>query len=192
MSTLISPHFQPLQGTPCKLVSLQEVIDYILTHRLRLTRFAQKLSGNRDEAEDVVQEIILRLHTLPPNRLPERGAMKAFVGSMIKNLTTDRQRKGKYIAGNLQDPVFAPWEQAAQCNVPLEVEQRLLLEQIHQVIRWLPSEQREAVLIWSMDDDITNVQAAHRLGITPKAFRIRKHQGLNAIRERLHVSKDHA
>jgi RNA polymerase sigma-70 factor (ECF subfamily) len=101
------------------------------------------------EAQDVVEEALVRVHEAGPGFRGERG-LRTWVLRITANLCRDRLRRRKFTAASLDGPVpvndpglrFDPvsgWDD--------RLDQRAMAERLDRAIAKLPAEQREAVLL---------------------------------------------
>jgi RNA polymerase sigma-70 factor (ECF subfamily) len=114
-----------------------------------MTTLARTLLRNRDEAADVVEDALLRIHEAAPGFRGERG-LKTWVLRIVANRCRDLLRRRRFSAGPLElaDPMaesglrvepVAAWDRAMDASRALAVLERALDA--------LPAEQREAVVL---------------------------------------------
>jgi RNA polymerase sigma-70 factor (ECF subfamily) len=148
-------------------------------YRPRLYTFLCRLSGRPDVAEDLLQEVWLRLATRPPEPRAElslapwlfRVARNVFV-SYLRN--RGREPIGTGELGLLE---FRP----APGPGPLEaLAERETVRSLERALRRLPLADRECVLLVAAGG-LAPVEAAGALGLRPDAFR----QRLSRARARL-------
>ena len=67
----------------------------VLTHRLspRVFAYGFRLLGDRNEAEDVAQEAMLRLWKVAPNWRPGEAKITTWLFRVVSNLSIDRKRR---------------------------------------------------------------------------------------------------
>ena len=68
-----------------------DCLDIFLRHRLALIGYATKITGNRDLADDIVQEAWLRLERAAARELPDHPL--AYLYRIVRNLAFDDHRK---------------------------------------------------------------------------------------------------
>lgn len=148
-------------------------------YRPRLYTFLCRLSGRADVAEDLLQEVWLRLAAHPPE--PRTGltlapwlfrvARNVFV-SYLRNRNLDPNRLGELDVFRFR---------AAPGPGPLEALAELeTVRSLERAIRRLPSTDRETVLLVAVGG-LAPAAAAGVLGVRPEAFR----QRLSRARARL-------
>lgn len=120
-----------------------------LPYQRRLYRAAFQLTGNAQDAEDIVQEAYLKLwkrrNELPPNIIN----MEAYCITLIKNLCYDTLR-----ASHLDEDGRLPEELniANGTNVADEIDARDEANQVMKLIDGLPQQQRQVILMRDVDD----------------------------------------
>jgi RNA polymerase sigma-70 factor (ECF subfamily) len=121
-----------------------------------MSTLARSLMRNEAEAEDVVEEALVRAWDAAPGFRGERG-LRTWVLRITANLCRDRLRRRRFTAASLDGPVpvddpalrfepVADWDAA--------IDQKTLAARLDRAIARLPLDQREAVLL------------RHRLGLS--------------------------
>jgi RNA polymerase sigma-70 factor, ECF subfamily len=153
--------------------------------RSRLRSFvARRVRDDPSSLDDLVQEILLRLHRgLPKLRDSER--LNAFAHQVARNTITDHYRKSQReqpVApesledhafghdGETEDPSGAGRAQLAHCLRPL--------------IEGLGEDYREALLLTDLGD-LSQAEAARRLGLSAPGMRSRVQRGRSQLHEAL-------
>lgn len=119
-----------------------------LTLRLgpRVFGFAQRMLGDRAEAEDIAQEALLRLWKIAPEWQPGGAKVTTWLYRVTSNLCSDRLRRRKPLA---LDAIAEP-EDGQPCAVAglIEADRARALEQ---ALALLPERQRQAVVLRHLD-----------------------------------------
>lgn len=127
-----------------------------------LLRLAYTLTGNAADAEDVVQEAMLRVWTHAPRWQP-LAAFRTWLTRIVVNLCLDRKRKAAWVdldqAGEIADPAPDAGEAAEQNE-----RDRL----VQQAIGNLPARQRTAIVL-TYGDGMSNAEVAEVMGTTVSA-----------------------
>lgn len=163
--------------------ALREVID---RHALRLQRIAWRMTGDAQEAEDIVQEALLRLWDQAPTiaaRHPagSRAAASLRLGGwlqrVVTNLAIDRLRRARRLAPGevperedeapLADAVVAADEEGTRARA---------------LIAALPERQRAAIVL-TYYEELPNAEAAAALDMNIKAFESLLHRARAALRQ---------
>ncbi|MCW5688851.1 MAG: RNA polymerase sigma factor [Pseudolabrys sp.] len=123
---------------------------------------ARRILGNAADAEDVVQEAMLRVWTHAPRWQP-LAAFRTWLTRIVVNLCLDRKRKAAWVdldqAGEIADPSPDAGEAAEQNE-----RDRL----VQQAIGQLPDRQRTAIVL-TYGDGMSNAEVAEVMGTTVSA-----------------------
>lgn len=118
----------------------QEFKKLILPSRDKFFRVALTLLGNRQEAEDTLQDTFLKLWNMR-NRLSEYSSVEALGVTMTKNLCVDKLRSYKHRKQNVEEVETL----AVQTGLPDPGETTELndsLRMIHAIFKTLPEQQK--------------------------------------------------
>jgi RNA polymerase sigma-70 factor, ECF subfamily len=150
--------------------------------RARLRSFvAGRMTNDPSAHDDLVQEILIRLHRGLP-RLREDARLDAFAYQVARNAITDHYRKGRrerpVAPEALEDHALAPEEaddgggraQLARC--------------LHPLIERLDEDYREALRLTDLGD-LSQAEAARRLGLSAPGMRSRVQRGRSQLQEAL-------
>jgi RNA polymerase sigma-70 factor (ECF subfamily) len=143
--------------------------DALYAHALRLA------SGDRQRAEDLVQETLLRAWRHPEALDPDRGSVRAWLFTTVRNLAIDSWRRrsvrvGEVVTDALPEPVTDD-ETDRTVEAWLIAEALARLSQVH----------RE-VLVECFYHGRSVVEAATRLGVPPGTVKSRTHYALRSLR----------
>lgn len=134
-------------------------------HLPRMIALARRMMGNQADAEEVAQEVFLRVWTHAERWEPGRARFSTWLHRVATNLCLDRLRKNR---GGTEDIDAIP-EPASEEPGPLRrLEQRELADRVEAALQALPERQRAAVVL-SHYQGLTNIEAAETLGITIEA-----------------------
>lgn len=114
-----------------------------------MTSLARSMLRDPAEAQDVVEEALVRAHEAGPGFRGERG-VRTWLLRITANLCRDRLRRRRFTAASLDGPT--PIEDAALRFEPVaawddSMDQHALAERLERAIAKLPDDQREAVLL---------------------------------------------
>lgn len=144
-----------------------------------LLRFVQRRTAPA-QAEDVVAEVFLvvwrRLEDLPRSA----GETRAWIFGVARNVLLNAhrsERRRDALGIRLADPTLQPPPEAGTDRVISRVD-------LTQAWRWLSARDQEAIAL-AVFEDLTSAQAAHVLGISPVAFRLRLSRARRALRQLL-------
>lgn len=133
-------------------------------HAATLHRVAWRITGDAHDAEDIAQEALLRLWDHAPRWADGRQSLAAWLRRITVNLSIDRLRRGKRIAGN-EIPEQA--DNAPLADVSLAAEQQA--DRARALIAALPDNQRAAIVL-TYYEELPNAEAAAALDMQVKAF----------------------
>ncbi len=177
--------------------------DLALRHSQRLLGLARQITGDAVEAEDVVQEALLRLWrnagTVVSTAMigAEEGQdsdataaqrIGGWLTQVTRNLAIDRRRKSKRL--DLVDEIPEPTVDAALEPGPLrDLQTRDEQELIDNAMDELPERQRQALLLFHRYDlPVAGVAAA--LGVSEHAAESLLARGRRALKERIAKTLD--
>ncbi|MEO1219941.1 MAG: sigma-70 family RNA polymerase sigma factor [Pseudomonadota bacterium] len=156
--------------------AFREVIN---RHSLPLHRIAYRMLGEAQEAEDIVQEAMLRLWDHAP-RLSQRTTGEVNIGAWLKrvtvNLAIDRLRVAKRVSG---DEVPDQEDQSPLADRVIEEHDQA--NAARELIAALPEKQRAAIVL-TYYEEMQNSQAAETMDMNIKAFESLLHRARTALR----------
>ncbi len=121
----------------------------ILPLKNELFRMALRITMNREEAEDVVQETMIKVW----NRRDEWeqiDSIEAFCLTVCRNLSVDKVRRKDFISQSL-DASIDPKDQRAGSNPEELTVQRDRVRLVREIINQLPEKQRACVQLRDME-----------------------------------------
>jgi RNA polymerase sigma-70 factor (sigma-E family) len=145
-------------------------------HALGLIRFAYLLLGERQAAEDVVQEAFAGLYRRWA-KLSDPGRALAYVRSSVLNGCRTALRR-RALGRRLE--TYQPPSASAEAAV-LSNEERY---QVMRAVRGLPSRQREA-LVLRFYLELPDEEIARVMGVRPSTVRSATHRALRALGQAL-------
>ena len=138
-------------------------------HKDVVHRFAYRMTGSSSAAEDIVQDCFLILWRKPGAYDPIRGAMRAFLLGIARNLVLKRWRDERPHEA-LEDDAFV--------FQPLNVREDGRAEAVEKAILMLPPLQREAVVLAEYEemslDEIAQATAADLAAVKSRLHRARQ------------------
>jgi RNA polymerase sigma-70 factor (ECF subfamily) len=148
------------------------------SHQPRLSAFALRLTGNPQDAEEIVVSTFLRFWR---NAGRYRGdcSLKAYLTRICLNLSRDRMRRYRPTA--VEEIAPSPhWAQAGE-------DERLDL--IHEAMKSLPTDDREILILYYLEES-TYEELCASLGIKYEVLRTRLVRARKRLRARLGVEDD--
>ena len=146
----------------------------------RLQRVALRLLGNAEDAEDMVQEVYMKLWN-KRDTLPDVQDVEAYCVTLTKNMCIDRLRMAEVEKENVDE---VPTMLAATDDVEAQVERRDTVEQVKQIIETLPEHQQQVITLRDMED-CSFEEIAEQTGLTAVNIRMLLSRARKTIRERL-------
>jgi RNA polymerase sigma-70 factor (ECF subfamily) len=147
-------------------------------HVPAMVGLARRVLGNAADAEDVVQEAMLRVWTHAPRWQP-LAAFRTWLTRVVVNLCLDRKRRKPWVdldaAGEIVDPTP---------SVPEVAEQNEREQALTAAIGELPDRQRTAIVL-TYREGMTNAQVAEVLDTSVSAVETLLIRGKKTLRAKL-------
>jgi RNA polymerase sigma-70 factor (ECF subfamily) len=144
-------------------------------HKDVVHRFAYRMTGSSSAAEDIVQDCFLILWRKPGAYDPSRGAMRAFLLGIARNLVLKRWRDDRPQEA-LEDDAFV--------FHPLSAGEDGRAEAVEKAILMLPPLQREAVVLAEYEE-MSLEEIAHATAADLAAVKSRLHRARQNLRRML-------
>jgi len=156
----------------------EEYAELVGRYRDRYARFASRMLGSADAADDAVQDAFIRaFEQLQQCRDPDNFAGWFFL--ILRNRCLAERRRAAR-TGTVTDPATLMAREQADGPVQ-QVEQRRALQQ---ALLELTPEQRE-VFVLKHVEDLSYEEIARRLGASIPSLKMRMHRAYDRLRERL-------
>jgi RNA polymerase sigma-70 factor (ECF subfamily) len=151
-----------------------------------MTTLARSLMRDRDEADDIVEQALLRIHEAARGFRGERG-LRTWTLRIVTNLCRDQLRRRKHVAGAADDPAFAA--DPGLTVTPVEhwdarIDQAKVLAALETAIEALPGAQREAVLLRDRLG-LSYAEVAETLGVNENVVKQRLFRARENLRRAL-------
>lgn len=145
-------------------------------HGRALLAYAQRLTGDRGAAEDVVQETLVRAWKNPDSLVNGKGSVRGWLLTVARNIITDRYRaKAARPTEVAESPGRPPVEKD---HADAVVDSMLVMEALDRL-----SPDHRDVLREIYFQGRSVAEAAEALGIPPGTVKSRSHYALKALRE---------
>jgi RNA polymerase sigma-70 factor, ECF subfamily len=146
----------------------------------RIYNLAYRFVGRFDEAEDLTQEIFLKVFRTLNSYRPESGAFVTWLVRVGRNHIIDHYRKFKTERTHT-DSLEVEYERAEQnparyVSPARALEQRELSERVHQALLRISEDLREAVILRDLED-FTYEEIADMLGLPLGTVKSRINRG---------------
>lgn len=145
----------------------------------RLQRVALRMLGNVEDAEDMVQEVYMKLWG-KREELPDVQNMEAYCVALTKNMCIDRLRLAELDRVDVDD---VPLSLAAADDVASQLERQDAVEQVKLIIETLPEKQQQVITLRDIRD-CTFEEIEEQTGLTAVNVRALLSRARKTIRER--------
>ncbi|MDO8838471.1 MAG: RNA polymerase sigma factor [Parvibaculum sp.] len=153
-------------------------------HLPRMVALARRMLGNRADAEDVAQEVFLRVWTHAERWQPGRAQFGTWLHRVATNLCLDRLRKRR--PENIDD---IPEPVSGDPRPDENLERRELAERVEAALQALPERQRLAIVL-SHFQGLSNIEAAEILEVSVEAVESLLGRARRQLRETLATERD--
>lgn len=148
-----------------------------LRHTARVMGQAWRLLADQAEAEDVTQEVMLKMWKIAPDWRPGEARLTTWLYRVTANLCTDRLRKRKW-AGPSVDDVSEPVDEGPSAEAMLLTRARH--SALGDALGQLPERQRQAVALRHLEG-LANPEIAEIMDISPRAVESLTARGKRAL-----------
>ena len=145
----------------------------------RLQRVALRVLDNAEDAEDMVQEVYMKLWS-KRDALPDVKDVEAYCVTLTKNMCIDRLRIAE---AEKEDMDEVPIMLAETDDVEAQVERHDAVEQVKQIIGTLPEHQQQVITLRDIED-CSFEEIAEQTGLTAVNIRMLLSRARRTIRER--------
>lgn len=150
-----------------------------------MTTLAASMLRDREEANDVVEDALLRIHRAAPDFRGERG-LRTWTLRITANLCRDHLRRRKFIEP-VRDDEVDPFERAGLAVDPIEdwddaLDQGVWARALERGMAALPAEQRE-ILVMRHRLGLSHAEIMETLGVPEGTVKSRLARALAALRE---------
>ena len=159
-------------GAACRLL--------VDRHLVPLVAFARRLLGCQAEAEDVAQDVFLRVWTKARDWTPGAAKLSTWLHQVALNLCRDRLRRRRPSAS--LDDVIEPTDPSPTAPDRIQTDQ--VGRRVNQALDALPTRQREAIVLCHYQG-LSNIEAAGLLGISVEALESLLARGRRTLRKAL-------
>jgi RNA polymerase sigma-70 factor (ECF subfamily) len=146
-------------------------------HGAVLLAYATHLTRDRDQAEDIAQETLLRAWTHPEALDPDRGSTRAWLLTVARNLVRDQARASKARPQVVTDEIPEASLGSVDDEIDLAVESWVVAEALAEL-----SPDHRAVLVETFYRGRSVRQAATFLGVPAGTIKSRTYYALRALR----------
>ncbi|WP_417700006.1 RNA polymerase sigma factor [Pseudophaeobacter sp.] len=138
---------------------------------------AQRVLGNRAEAEDVTQEAMMRLWRMAPDWQPGQARVSTWLYRVVMNLCIDLKRRQR--GGHVDlDAIPEPVDPAR--SAPDQLQENARQDALQQALMQLPERQRQAVVLRHIEE-LTNPEISGIMEISVEAVESLTARGKRAL-----------
>ncbi|MDA8584908.1 RNA polymerase sigma factor [Rhodobacteraceae bacterium] len=148
--------------------------------------YATRVLGDRAEAEDVVQETMLKLWKIAPDWRQGEAKVSTWAYRVMANLCTDRLRQRRGGQVNIDDVAEPPADLASAVEVMTEAARS---DALNAALQTLPDRQRQAVVLRHLEG-ATNPEIARIMDIGVEAVESLTARGKRALKAALAGHKE--
>jgi RNA polymerase sigma-70 factor, ECF subfamily len=151
-----------LETTDAELVAKcrsgdREAWEIVVRHRhARVYNLAYRFTGRAEEAEDLTQEVFLKVYRTLHQFRPESGALETWIVRVARNHFIDHYRKYKTERSStapLEDHHDAVARPTVRVETPGDMlDKKEAAERVHSLLARLPQDQREAVILRDLEE----------------------------------------
>lgn len=158
----------------------------VAEHITALRRYARFLTGNSWDSDDLVQECLTKA-LCRVSRWREIKNVRSFLFTIMHNLHIDRIRR----EGNGRN--FVPFDAVGEHHLCCSPQQAVILElrEVHDALQKLPPEQRETLLLVSIDG-MTYREVSQVMSVPVGTVMSRLSRGREALRRHVNGNQSHA
>ena len=153
----------------------------VLPLKNELFRLALRITLNRVEAEDVVQETMIKVWNRR-DRWDELESNEAFCLTICRNIAVDKMRKMENQNQSLEDEHDAP-DQSYASNPEEQAMQQDRIQLVHRLINNLPEKQRSVMQLRDFEGK-SYKEIAQVLGISEEQVKINIFRARQTIRQK--------
>ncbi len=158
-----------------------------LRHGPRIHGYAARLLGDRHEAEDITQEVMLRLWKMAPRWRSGEARLSTWLYRVASNLCTDRLRRRAARAGPALQDVPEPPDEGPSALESLSEGERVAA--LNAALSELPERQRMAIVLRHLEG-LSNPRIAQIMGVSVEAVESLVARGKRALAGKLAARKD--
>lgn len=147
----------------------------------KLFRLALRVTLNRQEAEDLTQDTLLRVWS-KRGELGEVDNLEAYCVTVCRNLSLDLVARKEHGTLQLDCGEAETLDSTPSAQEQMERDERL--GHLHRTLNALPEKMRTAVQLRDIEE-MTYREAAEAMGVSEADFKVTLHRARKALREAL-------
>jgi RNA polymerase sigma-70 factor (ECF subfamily) len=161
-------------------IRIQEIEKMVLPFKDKLYRFALSIVGNTFEAEDVVQEVLIKVWKKKEDFIQIENK-EAWCMTVTRNLAIDKRRSRRVI----HDDITNHYELSDRNSNPAQItEFNDTMSRIKKIMDRLPEDQKEIIHLRDIEG-CTYKEIAEITGITVERVKVNLHRARKALRSQI-------
>ncbi len=156
----------------------QALVDLYEEHNNALYRYAYRLLGLQDMAEDCVSDVFTRFLQVVQNKKAPQGNIRAYLYRMTHNCAVDHYRKKQKDVSIENTTLIDP-----QPEIEEDLQQKQKREKLQEALLKMTEEQR-MVIVLRYFEDWSHEQVANHLGKTEEATRALQYRALRSLQKK--------
>ncbi|SKA43175.1 RNA polymerase sigma-70 factor, ECF subfamily [Chitinophaga eiseniae] len=162
-------------------MSLDLFLNQVVPVRQKLFRFAYRLLGNEEDAQDITQDALMKVWS-QQEKMTELQNMEAWCMRITRNLALDKIKSRKYrLADELDRAGEVP---ASQQSPHAMAEKNDVMVKVRRVINELPEKYRTIIQLRDMDG-YSYQEIADILELDMNDVKVNLHRARKSVREKL-------
>jgi len=158
----------------------------MVRHLPRMVALGRRMLGNHADAEDVAQEVFLRVWTHADRWQPGQAQFGTWLHRVATNLCLDRIRKNR---GGTEDIDAIPEPASEEPGPDRQLEQSQIAARVEAALQHLPERQRAAIAL-SHYQGLSNTETADILEVSVEAVESLLSRARRQLRAELATEKD--
>jgi len=146
-----------------------------------LVYFSFKLVGEKQEAEDIVQDAFVNYWNRRKEVVQEMAVIKSFLYTIVRNASLNVLKHQKVVREFQKQSPSDPWDEKSIEN---EIIRSEVLSEIYRVIESLPAGCRQITQMSYLDGK-KNQEIAEELGVSVNTVKTQKQRALQLMRQKL-------
>jgi len=159
--------------------------ELVSAHGRKVFNLAYRFVGRADEAEDIAQEIFVKVYRSLDRFRETEGSFASWLMTIARNHAIDRYRRGRDDRLHLADDPEAMAARPSPDEGPLqELEREERAQLVHRGLASLPATLRETLILCDLEG-VSHEEAAASLGIPVGTVKSRLNRGRVELARRL-------
>ena len=153
----------------------------------KIFRLALRITANRQDAEDLTQDTLLRVWT-KREEMEAVNNLEAFCMTICRNLALDKLATKEHANLSLEQTETDTFDSRQTPEEQMEWKDRL--EKVNRLLQALPEKMRTAIQLREIEE-MTYQEAAAVMQITEEDFKVSLHRARKLIRQRFENIEKH-